>query len=290
MLKRLALLLFAAFPGLAQTTGASFGEVIGLGGTPSDAVLDELRGRIYLVNDRANRVEVYGIPERRVIGSISVGNQPLAAAMSMDAAYLYVTNRLSASLSVIDLGTYGVIQTLTLPAGPEGVEVGGDGRVLISTIGSGIGNTQNTLLVFDRTQANNQQLFAVAAPPPPSTPTPLPPTVFPQRQTTFRGKLARTPDGQFIVGVTTPGNTTYMFVYEVASGVILRSRNVGGQSTVLSMSPDGSRFMAGFTMFDTATLAVIGQQNFANAPFNFAAPLNFQQNTGGSAFSPDNQT
>ncbi|MGH9660712.1 MAG: YncE family protein, partial [Bryobacteraceae bacterium] len=42
--------------------------------------------------------------------------------------------------------------------------------------------------------------------------------------------------------------------------------------------------------FDTATLAVIGQQNFANAPFNFAAPLNFQQNTGGSAFSPDNQT
>ena len=70
--------------GQAQTAGAAFGEVVGLGGTPSDAVLDELRGRIYLVNDRANRVEIYGIPEKRVVGSIQVGNRPLAAAMSME--------------------------------------------------------------------------------------------------------------------------------------------------------------------------------------------------------------
>ena len=42
----------------AQTTGATFGSVINLGGTPSDVVLDEARGRIYSVNSSANRVDI----------------------------------------------------------------------------------------------------------------------------------------------------------------------------------------------------------------------------------------
>src|SRR5260221_407967 len=81
-----------------------------------------------------------------------------------------------------------------------------------------------------------------------------------------------------------------MFVYEVASGVILRSRTVAGQSTVLSMAPDGSRFMAGFTMYDTATLAVIAQENLANAPFSMNGAFSTRQNVGGSAFAPDGVT
>ena len=38
----------------------------------------------------------------------------------MDGAYLYVTNQQSSSLSVIDLGTRTVVQTVTLPAAPQG--------------------------------------------------------------------------------------------------------------------------------------------------------------------------
>ncbi|MFN0167551.1 MAG: hypothetical protein ACKV22_14060 [Bryobacteraceae bacterium] len=274
-----------------QSTGATFGSVVGLGGTPSDGVLDESRGRIYLVNNRANRVDVYDINQKKVVTFIRVGTRPLAAAMSMDSKWLYVTNELSSSLSVIDLGSENVVQTVTLPARPQGVEVGTDGKALVATIGTGTGTPpRNTLMIFDRTAASSQQLLEVFSPPPPSTPTPLPPTIFPRPQTTFRGKLARTPDGNFIVGVTTPTNATYMFVYEVASGVILRSRNVGGQSTVLSMSPDGSRFMAGFTMYDTRTLSAIGQMNLANAPFTFPGSFNVLQNQGGSAFSPDGGT
>ena len=56
------------------------------------------------------------------------------------------------------------------------------------------------------------------------------------------------------------------------------------------MAPDGSRFMAGFTMYDTATLAVIAQQNNANAPFTFSSAINTTQNVGGSIFSPDGTT
>jgi len=273
----------------AQTTGATFGEVISLGGTPSDIVLDEARQRLYLVNANANRVDIYSYKDRALIGSIAVGTSPMAAAMSPDGTYLYVTNNLAASLSVVDLGTRGVIQTIALPARPEGVAVGADGRVLISTQGTGTGNLANTLLIYDRTQAVSQQVMAVQYAPPPPTPAPLPAVTLPRPISTIRTRLIPTPDGQFIVGLTNYTTSAMMlFVYEVASGTILRSRAVSGQSSVLSMAPDGSRFMAGFTMYRTSNLNVIAQQSTANSPFPFpAGSFNVQQNVGGSAFSPD---
>jgi hypothetical protein len=87
--------------------------------------------------------------------------------------------------------------------------------------------------------------------------------------------------------------STVLFVYETASASILRSRTVTGQSTILSMAPDGSRFMAGYTMYDTATLGVIGQQSANNLPFPLSstgASFNAVQNVGGSAFTPDGTT
>lgn len=277
----------------AQTTAATFGQIIQLGGTPSDIVLDESRGRLYLVNTSANRVDVYDYQGNQLLGSIKVGQTPLAAAMSMDSAFLYVTNNASSTVSVIDLGTGlgNVQQTVTLPAKPEGVEVGVDGRVLISTGGSGNNNTANTLLIYDRTQANGLQVIPVQFPPPPPTPTVLP-QLFARPVTTFRGKLQRTPDGRLIVGVSTINNNTatVAYVYEVASGIVLRSRTVTGQSTVISMSPDGARFMAGFSLFETATLTVLAQENTASAPFPLTGSFATQQNVGGSAFSPDGTT
>lgn len=289
---RAGLLACLAAPGvLAQSTGATFGSVVALGGTPADIVLDELRGRLYLVLSSANRVDVYDYRAKARDGSIQVGVTPMAAAMSPDGAYLYVTNNGNATLSVVDLGSRSVVQTVSLPAKPEGVAVGNDGRVLIATQGTGTNNSQNTLLLFDRNQQLSQQVVAVQFPPPPPTPAGTP-TVFVRPVTVFRGKLIPTPDGRFIIGMTTPlnTNTTYLFVYEVASATILKSRTVSGQSTVLSMAPDGSRVMAGFTLYDTRTLAVLAQQNTANSPFPFTGSFNTLQNVGGSAFAPDGST
>lgn len=276
--------------GRAQTTAATFGRIIELGGTPSDIVLDEARGRLYLVNAAANRVDVYSYLEDRMLGDIPVGRTPLAAAISMDGAMLFVTNNTSSTLSVVDLGVGigSLQQTVSLPARPEGVEVGHDGRVVISTEGAGTNNTANTLLIYDRNQTSGQQVIPVQFPPPPPTPTGLPP-LFARPTTTFRGKLQRTPDGRLIVGVSTINNNTQTvaYVYEVDSGVILRNRTVTGQSTTLSMSPDGSRFMAGFTLFETATLQILAQESVAAAPFALTGSFNTLQNVGGSAFSPD---
>ena len=178
----------------------------------------------------------------------------------------------------------------TLPSTPQGVESGVDGRVLVAMVGTGVtaGVPQKTLQIFDPV---SRTLTDVAVPALTTTLAPVPAQGTPRPVTTFSGKLQRTPDGTFIVGVITPtAASTYIFVYEVASGVILRNRTTAGQSSVISMSPDGSRFMAGFTMYDTATLAVVAQQNNANAPFTFTAAVNTTQNVGGSVFTPDGST
>ena len=175
LLRAFALLLISGTPVLAQTAGATFGTVYSLGGTPSDVVMDEVRGRLYLVNSSANRIDVFSIPEKRVTNRIAVGQFPLAAAISPDNNYLYVTNTSGASLSVIDLGTDSVINSISLPARPEGVSVGSDGRALITTQGTGANNALNTLLLYDRTQQTGQQIYSVPFPPPHTTPPPPPP-------------------------------------------------------------------------------------------------------------------
>jgi len=292
-----ALLAVAGLHAQTTTTGATFGTIIPLGATPSDLVLDESRGFIYLVNTGANRIDVLSTATNTITTNIPVGLGPLSAAMSMDNNFLYVTNGLGLSLSVVDLRMMAVTQTVTMPATPQGVEVGSDGRAVVSTVGTSTTTTApvNTLVIYDQTQpaGSPNQLISVQTPPTPTTPSPLASQTLAKPDTTFTGKLVRTPNGQYIVGLTvptTPANTTYLFVYEVSSGTILRSRNVNGQSTVLSMSPDGSRFMAGYTLYDVATLSVLAQMNNANAPFTSTATFSTRQNVGGSVFSADGKT
>lgn len=273
-------------------TAATFGDVIALtGGTPSDIVLDESRHYLYLVNNNTNAVYVLDYTTGQVVNTIGVGATPLAAAISMDKAWLYVTCSGNSTLNVINLNQMSVTQTVSLSSAPQGVEVGNDGRVLISAAGTGVvsGVPQGTLLLYD---PSNQSVGSVIVPALPSTPAALPTPTLPTRpQTTFTSKLLRTPKGDYIVGGITPtSSTTYFFVYEVASGAVLRNRTIAGASTVLAMAPDGSKFMAGFTMFDIGTLTILAQQNNANAPFAFTSAVNTLQNVGGSVFSPDGAT
>ncbi len=280
----------------AQSGTATFGNIVRLGGTPSDIVLDEARSRLYTVNQSSNRVDIYSYSDKAVVKSIATGDSPVAAALSMDGRFLYVTNNGSSSLCVIDLQFDRVAQTVALNAKPEGVAVGSDGRVLISTEGTSSTDQVNSLLLYDPNQTESSQVAAVAFPPPPATPSPLNTVTIGRPTTTFRGKLATTPDGNFIIGLSTVNSNaqTIVFVYEVPSGSVLRSRTVTGQSTVLAVSPDGSSFMAGYTLYDTATLNVLGQLNAANVPFPLSSAttttFNSTQNMGGSVFTTDGAT
>ena len=271
---------------------ATFGAPVSVTGGPLDLVLDEKRNQLYLVDFNTNQVRVYSIAGRRFLPPIPVGMQPAGAAISRDAQFLYVTNFGGSSLSVIDLDQSAVLRTVTLPARPEGVAVGGDGRVLITTLGSGpVGAPQDTLLIFHPDASGAGQIVSVSVPPPPPAPPQLPPQIPGRIYLSFRGRLEATRDGRFIIGLNTPANNnTVVFVYEAASGQVLRSRSVPGISTVLSVSPDGRSFMAGLRLFDTATLNVLAQFDANNAPFPLAGNFNLLQNVGGSVFSPDGST
>ena len=262
-------------------------------------LLDELRQRLYLANSTANRVDILDLNTRRIVKSIPTGTYPLSLALSVDSNSLFVTNTQSASITVIDLGSDTARQTVSLPARPEGIAVGTDGRVLITTQGSGTNNTTNTLLLFDAAQQVGKQVSSISSPPPINTPNPLAAVFAGRPATPFPGRLIRTPQGNLIIGMVAINQTaanaqTTLFIYEVSSGIVLKNRTVTGQSTILSMSPDGSRFMAGSTLYDSTSLAVIGQMSASNLPFftgnGFSPGFNVQRNFGGSSFAPDGST
>jgi uncharacterized protein (TIGR03437 family) len=280
---------------------ATFGTVVpGSGGASyADIVLDATRNRLYLVDSTANRIDVYSLANKAFSTPIQTDAQPDSIAMSPDGTTLYATAYTGSVLDIINLtnSTLTVTSKISLPASPEGVAVGGDGRVLISTVGNS-GN--NVLLVYDPSQPTGKNLNNVpvtpAAPTPPTLPAPSNTAYL-----SYHSKLVTTSDGNYIIGdnltSTSTTNGQIVFVYDTASATVIRSRIVANLSNVLAVRPDNGKFMAGSVLFDFATLAIVAQENTANSPFAFptttgSTVTNFNTQTvqGGSVFSPDGTT
>lgn len=280
---------------------ATIGTVVNVTGGASDIILDEPRARIYLVRPSPyDQIDVYSLTQRRVTNSIRTDSLPLAAALSRDGKRLYVTCHNSTSLNVIDVDRLVIVAKISLPARPEGVAVGVDGRVLITTIGSGTNNLLNTLLIYDPSVVDvGSALVPVAVAPPPPLPPTLPATAG-RIYLANRSQLMATPDGTKIIGVNSYQATNrVVFVYDAFSGTVPKSREIGDVSTNISIAANGSRFMLGLRLFDTKTLSVLAAENAANAMFPFSTTINaqgfvqvgqqfnLQQNQGGSVFAPD---
>jgi uncharacterized protein (TIGR03437 family) len=274
-----------------KTDAATFGTITPLVGGVVDIVLDEPRQRLYLVGV-PDRIEVYSIPQRRFLTPIRTDSLPLSAALSRDGRFLYVACHNASAINVIDAEQLAVVNRVSLPARPEGIAVGGDNRVLLTTIGTGVNNSTNTLIIYDPNATSGQNIISLSVVPPPPAVPQLPPTAG-RPVLANRSYLTTSADGRFIIGANLPNNTNrVVFVYEVASGIMLRSRVINNISSVLSVNATGSRFMAGLNLFETDSMAILGQQNLANAPYPIANNVNFnlQTNQGGSVFSPDGGT
>ncbi|MGP8245991.1 MAG: hypothetical protein ACLQVN_15900 [Bryobacteraceae bacterium] len=284
--------IFNTLPLLAATFGTVTPHTAPLG----DIVLDETRSRLYVLNTTASPplVEIYTTttnPASPALGAprIAVDSEPLAMAMSPDAKYLYVACYGASAVDVIDLTKMTNSGTISLSSNPEAVAVGYDGKVLISTIG---GTGKAVLAIYNPNAASTANpLTAVAvAPTAPTTPTfPAPSNMEPLAGA---ARLVATPDGRTIVGVHKSSTTVRtVFVYDVASATVLRSRTLTttSASNVLAVSADGSKLLSGAVLFDTGTLAVLAQQSTINSPFTFVSTANFitQTNEGGAVFSPD---
>src|SRR5437016_6506428 len=77
---------------VAPLNAATFGTVVPLVGQPSDIVLDEARGVLYIANFTANRIEVMSTADNSIRTSMNVAPQPGAMAISPDSKYLIVAH------------------------------------------------------------------------------------------------------------------------------------------------------------------------------------------------------
>ncbi|MGA9626633.1 MAG: hypothetical protein WBQ65_19320, partial [Bryobacteraceae bacterium] len=122
--------------------GATFGTVVPHTQPLADLVLDEARKRIYLVDTNSNHVDVYSTASNppALVTTIDTDATPLAIAMSRSGKSLYVACYTASTLDIFDLTSAAFSKTsVSLGANPEGVAVGSNELVLISTIGTGTG-------------------------------------------------------------------------------------------------------------------------------------------------------
>jgi uncharacterized protein (TIGR03437 family) len=285
---RAPLLLLSALPCFAAT----YGTVVSHPQPLADLVIDEARRRLYVVNTASNQVEVYAtnVNPPRQTNIIKTEATPLAVAMSRSGRYLYVACYDASALDVVDLSTTTfTTRSVTLSAKPQGLAVGFNEKVLISTIGTGTG--ANVLVTYDPTVDASQALAAITVTPPaPVAPTLPPPNGI--MAFAAKSRLQASADGRVIVGMHLQAATRAVWVFDVAASTVLASRVIAGVSSMLAVSPDGSRFLSGPLLFETSTLLVLAQQNVANSPHVFPATANFNTQTvqGGAAFTADGST
>jgi uncharacterized protein (TIGR03437 family) len=270
--------------------GATFGTVVPHTLPLADLVLDQARKRIYLVDTDSSQIAVYSTANNppTLVTTIDTSDTPLAVAMSRSGNSLYVACYAASTLDIIDLTSAAFSRTpVSLPAKPEAVAVGYNELVLISTVGTGTG--QAVLITYNPLASASSALQAVlVAPSAPTTPQLPPPNGL--MHFASKSQLQATVDGAKIIGVNQLANgTRTVFVFDVASSTVFAARNIAATSPILAVSPDGTEFLSGPLLFETATLLVLAQQNAANSPFVFPSGANFttQTNQGGAVFSPD---
>src|SRR5260221_7469974 len=261
--------------------GATFGTVVPIdipaGGHVSDIGLDEPRCVLYIANFTARRIDVMAWSEKKVTSTIAVPAQPGAMAVSPSGGFLVVThfggdpgfplfppavNCPTGGLSVISLGGNSV-QSFCMGATPLGVAFGNDDQALIVTAKDIVsldplsGAVQSLGALYCSGAVNgvlpDPCEFGSGVPVPLNNP---PGQIIAASVTAARdgftiyGQVKVQLISSPAVGPTAP---VLRFRYDV------RDKNVvflpggttpGAGPVTVSLNRDGSRFMAGFGLFD----------------------------------------
>ncbi len=282
--RALFLLAAIAFPSAAAT----FGTVVTHAQPLADLVLDEARQRIYVVNTDANAVEVYSTSANppRLTATIPTGATPLAAALARSGQSLYVACYGASAIDIVDLTSSSFATTsVALAAKPQGIAVGFNELVLISTIGTGAG--ADVLITYNPAASANNSLSAISIGPLAPTAPALPPPSN-DMALAAHSRLAASLDGTKIMGVNlTSAAARSVYVFDVASATVVGARTLTGATTILAAAPDGSSFLTGNILVQSSTMLVLAQQSGINAPFVFPSTANFATETtqGGAVYA-----
>jgi YVTN family beta-propeller protein len=83
---------------------------------------------VYITNGGANTVSVIDPSTNRITATVTVGRNPLRAAITPDGSSVYVTNATSQTVSVISTGTNSVVATIPVGLSPVWVAITPDGK------------------------------------------------------------------------------------------------------------------------------------------------------------------
>jgi len=182
---------------------ATFGTVVPHTQPLADLVIDEARKRLYVVNTYTSTVEVFAtnVSPPRLTNSIKTDATPLSLALSPEKPpasphYLYVACYDGSTLDIIDLTSANFSSvSKQLDAKPQGVAVGYNGIVLVSTVGTGTGG--EVLIAYDPATARTQAL--AVAPQAPVAPALPPPNGI--MYLAGKSRLQASQDGKLIVSI-----------------------------------------------------------------------------------------
>jgi len=230
--------------GWQTAQGATFGQVVAIGGHASDLALDETRGVLYIANFTANRVEVMSLANGAIQTSINVSAQPASLAISPDGKYLVVAhygnfqapNSPANGLTVIDLATRAK-QTFVLGFPPLGVAFGIDNRALVVTT--------TDFLLFDPVSGVTTVLDTVQGVAARSLPVPA--ATFPPN--IVAASLNVSGDGLKIYGLTDTIEISYDVNTRRLSSINYTSAPPQGPR-VVSVSRDGSYYLSGWALMN----------------------------------------
>lgn len=134
LLVALAAMLCPMGRGQTLAQGATFGTVIPIGGHAADIALDEARGRLYVANFTANRIEVISTADNSRQTPLIVPPQPGTLALSPDGRYL-VIGHYSLTPGCVPLS--GAVTVLNLESGSRQTFARGFSLPLAIAFGSG---------------------------------------------------------------------------------------------------------------------------------------------------------
>jgi uncharacterized protein (TIGR03437 family) len=271
-----SILVFLCFFSCLNLSAANIGTVVPVVGQVSDLAYDSARNMVYLANPARNEIEVYAVATGRLTGTLIAGLQPSSLAMSPDNSTLYVANAGSLSVSAINIDAQRSVAEFFLGSRPDAIAVGADGLVVVLGTGG-----------LMRLDPVSRTITPVPISPPP---TPVTTVTNGTTPSNFTAGLVASAGGNLLIGLAigTGTSPSRLFVYEVASGTVLRSRNVSGLRAILSASTDGSRFMAGPFLFDTQTLTILGRTGTSNASLTGGSAFSFDGNSVYATFSTQN--
>jgi uncharacterized protein (TIGR03437 family) len=254
LMRRNRIVLFTAMAALAVAaaplSAATFGAVVPITGHASDIALDEARGKLYIANFTANRIDVMSTADNTIRTSINVGAQPGSISVSTSGRYLLVTNYNNTTggqpiganlLTLVDLttNTRQTFSTGDAPLGASFFSAGNNDMALVVTTTS--------VYTFDPVSGSLQVVNTFANL---SKALPVPAVTFPGQITETALTLAA--DRVHIWGVGGGGTGTQILYYFDATTGRLQADGWITSPPLLprvSVAADGSWAMIGWASF-----------------------------------------